>query len=248
MWDVAIVGSGPAGASCAAFCARAGLRTLVLERATFPREKVCGDCLNPACWPVLERLGVATKVRAASHGKLSTVEFIDVNGRSIKAPLPNGENAAIAIRRSVLDQILLRRARSLGAEVREGETLLSLERGKGWRVRTDHSEENARLLVAADGRNSSVARLCVSCPAGDANASRCKPTCRFRLTSETELSCNGCPTDTPVRPMGEDLLNVCLVTRPEDLLRSSAGRRKRLRSRPTTAGGPLRRWRGPHCL
>ncbi|MGZ4984203.1 MAG: FAD-dependent oxidoreductase, partial [Chthoniobacterales bacterium] len=47
MFDVAIVGSGPAGAACAAVCARAGVRTLLLEREKFPREKVCGDCLNP---------------------------------------------------------------------------------------------------------------------------------------------------------------------------------------------------------
>jgi flavin-dependent dehydrogenase len=55
-FDVAIVGAGPAGATCAAHCAAAGLRTLLLERALFPREKVCGDCLNPACWPLLDRL------------------------------------------------------------------------------------------------------------------------------------------------------------------------------------------------
>ena len=218
MWDVTIVGSGPAGASCAAFCARAGLRTLVLERATFPREKVCGDCLNPTCWPVLERLDVATEVRAASHGTLSAVEFIDVNGRSIKAPLPNGENAEIAIRRSVLDQILLRRARSLGAEVREGETLVSLERGKDWKVRTDHSEENTRLLVAADGRNSSVARLCNLMPRRG----------RDRIALQTYIPL---PRDFGDRivlqllpegysgqaPVGEDLLNLCLVTRPDNL-------------------------------
>ena len=64
MFDVAIVGSGPGGATCAAFCARAGLHTLLLERETFPREKVCGDCLNPSCTPVLERLGVSGRIRA----------------------------------------------------------------------------------------------------------------------------------------------------------------------------------------
>ena len=102
MWDVAIVGSGPAGASCAAFCAAAGLRTLVLERANFPREKVCGDCLNPTCWPVLERLGVAAEVRAAPHGKLSRVEFIGsrwpINDRAVARRVTSAE---IAIRRSL---------------------------------------------------------------------------------------------------------------------------------------------------
>src|SRR3954453_1685185 len=69
MFDVAIVGSGPAGATCATFCPRAGLRTLLLEREKFPREKVCGDCLNPSCTPVLERLGVAQRVRQLPHGQ-----------------------------------------------------------------------------------------------------------------------------------------------------------------------------------
>ena len=40
-------------------CATAGLRTLILEKGIFPRDKVCGDCLNPGCWPVFEQLGVA---------------------------------------------------------------------------------------------------------------------------------------------------------------------------------------------
>src|SRR5690348_8608431 len=97
MWDVAIVGGGPAGASCAAFCATAGLRTLVIERAVFPREKVCGDCVNPACWPLLQRLGVADELRAAPHAKLAWVDFIDINQRTISAPLPAGEKAEIAI-------------------------------------------------------------------------------------------------------------------------------------------------------
>src|SRR5438045_312312 len=44
--DVAIVGGGPAGSTCAAFCAKAGLRTLVIEREKFPREQVCGDGRN----------------------------------------------------------------------------------------------------------------------------------------------------------------------------------------------------------
>src|SRR5207253_2432022 len=80
-FDVAIVGGGPAGSSCAAFCAHAGLQTIVLEREKFPREKVCGDCLNPACWPVLERLDLAQHVRALPHAKLDFVEFIAVGGR-----------------------------------------------------------------------------------------------------------------------------------------------------------------------
>src|SRR2546423_15359591 len=83
-FDVAIVGAGPAGSTCAAFCAGAGLRTLILEREKFPREKVCGDCINPACWPVLEKLDLAEQVRNWPQAALNAVEFIAIGGP--KAP------------------------------------------------------------------------------------------------------------------------------------------------------------------
>src|SRR3982074_904557 len=96
--DVAIVGAGPAGSTCAALCADAGLRTIVLEREKFPREKVCGDCLNPACWPILRQLGVADRIRALPHGKLHQVQFIAIGGASVTVDLPFGENEEIALK------------------------------------------------------------------------------------------------------------------------------------------------------
>src|ERR1700730_13376828 len=91
MFDVAIVGSGPAGASCAAFCANAGLRTLLLEREVFPREKVCGDCLNPACRSILERLKLVERVRSLPHSVLDRVELIGTGGRMSAVTLPAGD-------------------------------------------------------------------------------------------------------------------------------------------------------------
>ena len=179
IFDVAIVGGGPAGSSCAAFCALAGLRTLVLEREKFPREKVCGDCLNPSCWPVLERLSLAQRVRDLPHSKLASVEFIAINGRKVVVDLPTGEWCELSLKRSLFDDLLLRRAGELGAQVREGTTVTALNcshgsvarpgrdasqrRGYGgdWRIETATGERfSARTLVGADGRNSTVARLC----------------------------------------------------------------------------------------
>src|SRR3954447_18769490 len=110
--DVAIVGGGPAGSSCAIVCAEAGLRTVVLEREHFPREKVCGDCLNPACWPVLRRLGIAEAVRNSPHRTLEAVDFIGIGGRRVSVTLPRHDDAEIAIKRSVFDHLLLERARA----------------------------------------------------------------------------------------------------------------------------------------
>jgi len=144
MFDAVIVGAGPAGSSCAAFCALAGLQTLVLEREKFPREKVCGDCLNPSCWPVLERLGVAERVQHLSHSRLD----------------PAGDDCEIAVKRSVFDDLLLHRARDCGANVREETIVTALHHNGDWQIKTAAGENySARVLVGADGRNSTVARL-----------------------------------------------------------------------------------------
>jgi len=232
MFDVAIVGGGPAGASCAAFCAAVGLRTAVLEREIFPREKVCGDCINPACWPVLRRLEVAERVRALPHGKLDRVDFIGIGGRRLSVDLPLGDNAEIAVKRSSFDQLLLNRARELGATVFEAATVTALTspdpRTEHWKISMADQCIEARTLVAADGRNSTVARLCGLLP---------RPA-RERVALQTHLPL---PADFGDRvvlefrpegysgqaPVGDGQLNLCLVSIPKQIasLRAWAERR-----------------------
>jgi geranylgeranyl reductase family protein len=160
--DVAIVGGGPAGSTCAAFCAAAGLRTLVLEREKFPREKVCGDCINPACWPVLEKLKLVEQVRNWPHGVLNAVEFIAIGGQKFRVDLPHSEDGMISVKRSLFDHLLLKRARTLGAEIREEATVIALDQtaAKNWKIDIVRETFAARIVVGADGRNSTVARLC----------------------------------------------------------------------------------------
>lgn len=219
MFDVAIVGSGPGGASCAALCATAGLRTLLLERELFPREKVCGDCLNPACWPILRRLQLAERVRILPHGVLDRVEFIGLRGRTVAVTLPAGDEAEIAVKRSLFDQLTMKRARELGATIREGVTVTSLTRpgegGANWTVTAGIETFEARVLVAADGRNSTIARLCNLLPRS----------AKDRIALQTHLPL---PSDFGNRivlqflpggysgqaPIGDGELNLCLVSSP----------------------------------
>ncbi|HYY35113.1 MAG TPA: NAD(P)/FAD-dependent oxidoreductase [Candidatus Binatia bacterium] len=159
-FDVVIVGGGPAGSSCAAFCARAGLHTVVLERERFPREKVCGDCLNPSCWPVLQRLGLTQRVWDLAHSQLTSVEFIGIDGHKVIVDLPTGDDCELSVKRSLFDDLLLRRARELGAQVREGTIVTALADEGHWKIATASGETfRARALIGADGRNSTVARL-----------------------------------------------------------------------------------------
>ena len=214
VYDVAIAGSGPAGAACAIACAQAGLRVLVLERETFPREKVCGDCLNPACWPILRRLGVAEAVRALPHGTLNAVEFIGVNGARVAVPLPRNEAAEIAVKRSLFDHALMQRAGEIGADVRENVTVTGVSRPNDlWQITSASEAFHARTLVAADGRNSSVARFCGLLPRIEKDRVAIQTHLRlppdFGAKVVLEFRPEGYSGQAPV---GEDQLNLCLVS------------------------------------
>jgi geranylgeranyl reductase family protein len=215
-YDVAIIGAGPAGSTCAAFCAQAGWRTLLLEKARFPRDKVCGDCINPACWPVLERLGAADRVRAQPHSQLAEVAFVSPRGRTLRLPIVASERGEIAIPRRLFDAVLLDRARESGAVVYEETALTALERG--WRLQTNQGEFSARHLVAADGRNSTVARLLGLLPA----TTRDRVGVQAHLPVPAEYRQRVAMHFLPfgycgINDVGNETLNLCLVARPERL-------------------------------
>src|SRR5207237_3899041 len=159
--DVAIVGCGPGGSTCAAFCAAAGLRTLVLEREEFPREKVCADRFSPVCWPLMRGLGLVERARQLPHGILDAVEFIAIGGEKVIVDLPAGDESEIAIKRSLFDNLLFTRARELGAEIRDATVVTALAKNSShhWMIAAGETILEAAILVGADGRNSTVARL-----------------------------------------------------------------------------------------
>ena len=213
-YDVLIVGAGPAGAAAATLTARAGLSTLVLERTQFPREKVCGDCLNPDAWKILDRLGVSPLIDRLPSAKLHWVEFVDLGGSSIRFDLPNETRGERGIRRKHFDEALIRHAVSVGAEVRFGNPVLKVQNSAGWKVTTNDETVQARFLVAADGRNSSIARLLKEYP--KMHTDRVGLQVHFSTTTESHISLQlrqfgylGLAT------IGEGLTNLCLVCRPK---------------------------------
>lgn len=163
MTDVVIAGAGPAGSALALELARRGCQVLLFDRAQFPREKLCGDFLNPRCVALLEELGAAEAVRKKARA-VERMRVVCAHGGEFTAPYPEGR-AALAIRRSELDALLAAKAASTpGVEFLEGVRAedLVFEDGRvcGIRVRLPSGSSaalRARVTVGAEGRNSVVA-------------------------------------------------------------------------------------------
>ena len=220
-YDVAVVGGGPAGASCAAFCAKAGIRLIILERAVFPREKVCGDCLNPVAWPVLDRLNLIGRIRELPHSDLSEVEFVGCDDRKLTVKLPRSPYGEIALKRSALDYLLLQRAKELGADVLPEATVTGVRCTEtGWFLESSRGPVRARFLVAADGRNSTVARLLGLQPATRRDRVGLQTHIPLPAEMRERVRMQFVPQGyTGLADVGESQGNLCLVARPENIRR-----------------------------
>jgi flavin-dependent dehydrogenase len=161
--DVIVVGAGPAGTLAATLLARAGVRVQLFDRARFPRSKLCGDTLNPGALGVLARhLSIDEIVRCGLplDGMLLTGPGVAVRGRY------GAGIAGRAITRRVLDQLLLDEAVRAGVEFQERTTITApvfdaAGAVAGVVIRSAHGgrgERRARCVIAADGRESRLAR------------------------------------------------------------------------------------------
>lgn len=118
-YDAIVLGAGPAGATAAFFLARAGLRVAIVERAAFPRRKVCGEFVSATTFPVLDAMGVGMKLRRQGGPPTRRVGF-DAGHRSATAPMPlprGGQEWGRTVARAILDPTLLEAARGQGVEV-----------------------------------------------------------------------------------------------------------------------------------
>jgi len=164
-FDVAIIGAGPAGSSAAIQLAATGYSVALLDKEQFPREKLCGDFLNPVNWPMLRELKMEREILARSHEKVTTFHFTSFSGEEAEVPLPTSKDGTIfglGLRRFDLDYVLLKKAESEGAVDFQECKLIELKReSQSWLLRFDRAgmieELQARVLIGADGRNSWVA-------------------------------------------------------------------------------------------
>lgn len=170
-FDVIVVGAGPAGTIAARQLATAGVRVRLIDRATFPRDKLCGDTLNPGCLAMLSRLdaSVAGRVRARAL-ETTGITVTGPGGATVSTDYPDGLCGAALMRRD-LDQWLLEAAVRAGARFDPGVSVHAPivvplagrpfmgrqpSRVVGVRVKYGRGEHDLRspVVIAADGRAS----------------------------------------------------------------------------------------------
>ncbi|HUY85479.1 MAG TPA: geranylgeranyl reductase family protein [Acidimicrobiales bacterium] len=167
IYDAAVIGAGPAGASCAYWLAKAGCDVVFVDKKQFPREKTCGDGLTPRAVRQLWDMGLSEQLdnhhyykglRAYGFGHFLQMEWPDH---------PDLPSAGYTVTRYDLDDMVSTNAQKAGALLMQGTEALGVLREAGHsqgavtgiRVRgADSDEIRARYIVVADGANSRIGR------------------------------------------------------------------------------------------
>jgi flavin-dependent dehydrogenase len=158
-WDAVVVGAGPAGALAAREVARRGLAVLLVDKAAFPRFKVCGCCLNARTLATLAHVGLGEVVSGSGASPLRSV-CLAAGGRRARLPLPGG----VALSREAFDPGLVAAAVAAGAAFLP-QTLAALgpPGDTARNVHLHHAdagvESAARVVIWATGLGGPGARL-----------------------------------------------------------------------------------------
>src|SRR6202047_3492398 len=165
--DVIIAGAGPAGAAAAGHLARSGASGVLLDRVTFPRDKVCGDFVGPSALVELDSLGIS-RMDGYARTNIARRAALYIDGEElISRPFPEVDGMppyGRVVPRLALDNFIVDAARRAGARVMEGYSLASFKAGRD-AVAVEAARSNGhlalrcRLLIGADGSSSTVARL-----------------------------------------------------------------------------------------
>ncbi|MEO8590317.1 MAG: geranylgeranyl reductase family protein [Flavobacteriales bacterium] len=174
--DVCIVGGGPGGSAAALRLAKLGVRAVLIEKAVFPRDKVCGDALSGKVMRTLERLDpdLARRVTSDRAGLPSWgVTFVAPSGRALRVPFSRntgiGQAPGVIMPRLDFDALLFETVKvTAGIDVHEGTSAKSYERtAQGWEIALEGRTKatlSCRIVLAADGANSHFARHVAQLP------------------------------------------------------------------------------------
>lgn len=168
--ELLVIGAGPAGCATAIHAARAGIPTVLVDRARFPRDKICAEYMSPETLRHLDRLGALGAVERAGGSPLTGTEVVGpfgarMVGRFAAAGVAPFRPAGLSLPRLVLDHILVGQARASGVTLLEETACRELVHEGGAVAgavvcdsRGRHHVIRARATVGADGLRSLVAR------------------------------------------------------------------------------------------
>lgn len=167
-YDTIIIGGGPAGSTVASLVAKAGYRTLLLEREKMPRFHV-GESLMPETYWVFERLGLLDKMKHSSFVKKVSVQFVSHSGKEsqpfyFEEHDPRECSSTWQVERAEFDKMLFDHAAEQGAECLDGTRVLDIlfdgDRAAGVEIQTEQGQRRkltASVIVDASGQQSLIA-------------------------------------------------------------------------------------------
>jgi geranylgeranyl reductase family protein len=213
-YDVIIVGGGPAGSSCAWHLTRHGLKTAIIDKSTFPRNKVCAGWITPE---VVQTLQIDLEDYAKTNVLQPITAFVTgiIGGNYTKSDYAS--TVSYGIRRCEFDDYLLRRS---GATTILGEKIKSLEKHDDcWQVNGQYS---APLLIGAGGHFCPVVRH-MGAKLGQKEAVISAQEIEFSMSDEQLAQCNA-RGDTPELFFCQDLKGYGWVFRKQNYLNIGLGR------------------------
>ncbi|GJL77977.1 MAG: geranylgeranyl hydrogenase BchP [Nitrospinaceae bacterium] len=224
-YDIIVIGGGPAGCATALFLSRAGHQVALLDQATFPRDKVCGEFISPAADAILDDLGVLADIEAKSPVRLKGVAIssYEKTGFAVEYPsLPGHKESmtSLSLPRFAFDQIMMERVRQEGIEVKEGHKVTDfiIEDGNVAGVRGRDAARTAfefrsHLVVDAGGRNGVSLRRFGLKKKG-AGSGKIALAAHWTVPNPLKKYCYmhiSRPGYTGIAPTGENQVNVVLV-------------------------------------
>lgn len=167
--EVIVVGAGPSGSATAAALAQKGHNVLLVDRHSFPRDKICGDAVGVGVIKLLYQLGMADKIRAAVERRefypLQTMRLVSPSGQALQAEFTGGEHGeeSYIAPRLYFDAVLQQHAVDSGAHFLQAEVKEPIiENGRVVGVLAQANGEtkayHSQVVVGADGVTSTITR------------------------------------------------------------------------------------------